>query len=260
MEAAIAVAAIQVLAIAAALWLSARHRLLDRGLPYLVSLAVGVLLATALLHILPDSVNALGNTPTLWLVFVTTLFFMFCFERIFATVTGHPVETPAAGESDCGPHHHHGARPLALIFGGTLHSFVDGVAVTAAFHTGRRIGWLTAVAITLHEVPHRMGDYALLTHLKVGRARAIRLITVVGLAALLGVALVFAAGHLSLGGAISATDWLLPISAASFVYIALVNLMPELASEATLTGVLLQLLSMLAGATLVALIIRLPGA
>ena len=260
MEAAIAVAAIQVIAIAAALWLSARHRLLDRGLPYLVSLAVGVLLATALLHILPDSVTALGNTPTLWLVFAATLFFMFCFERIFATVTGHPVETPADGERDCGPHHHHSTRPLARIFGGTPHSVVDGIAVTAAFHTGRRIGWLTAVAITLHEVPHRMGDYALLTHLKVGRARAIRLISIVGLAALLGVALVLAAAHLHLGGAVNATDWLLPISAASFVYIALVNLMPELTTEDTLRGVLLQLLCMLAGATLVALIIRLPGA
>lgn len=260
MEAAIAVAIIQAIAVAAALWLSARHRLLDRGLPYLVSLAVGVLLATALLHILPESLATIGNRPALWLLFASTLFVLFCFERIFATLTGHSVETPADGESDCAPHHHHGTRPLALIFGGTLHSFVDGVSVAAAFGAGRRIGWLTAIAITLHEVPHRMGDYALLTHLKVPKARAIRLITLVGVAALAGVALVLAAAHLHLQSTVAATDWLLPISAASFVYIAMVNLMPELASEDSLGGVCLQLLSMFGGAVLVALVLHIPGA
>ncbi len=255
MEATLAVTIIQVLAVAAALWLSSRQRLLDRGLPYLVSLAVGVLLATALLHILPESVGALGNRPALWLLFASTIFLLFCFERIFATVTGYPVEAPAQADKDCGQHHHHHGRPLGLIFGGMLHSFVDGVSVAAAFGAGRRIGWLTAVAITLHEVPHRMGDYALLMHLHVKKRRARQLVTLVGIAAIAGVLLVLVAGH-----AYAATGWLLPISAASFVYIALVNLMPELAGEYSLPGVCLQLLCMLAGAVLVAVVLRLPGA
>jgi zinc and cadmium transporter len=257
-EAVAAVAAIQAVAVAAALWLSARQRLLERGLHYLVSLAVGVLLATALLHIMPEAVETLGNRQLLWILFSGTIFVLFCFERIFATVTGHPVETPAKGEPDCGPHQHHdhhGARPLPLIFGGMLHSFVDGVSVAAAFGAGRRIGWLTAVAITLHEVPHRMGDYALLTHLHVRRARALQMIVLIGLAAMLGVVLVLAAGH-----AFAATGLLLPISAASFVYIALVNLMPELGGDHSVGSVCGQLACMLAGAVLVALVLRLPGA
>jgi zinc and cadmium transporter len=136
-----------------------------------------------------------------------------------------------------------------------LHSFVDGVSVAAAFSAGRRIGWLTAVAITLHEVPHRMGDYALLRHLHVSRTRAIRFILLIAVAALVGVALVGIAGH-----TFAATDWLLPISAASFVYIALVNLMPELPGESTIRSVCGQLLCMIAGAALVALVLRVPGA
>jgi zinc and cadmium transporter len=258
LEASIAVAAIQAVAIAAALWLSARHRLLERGMGYLVSLAVGVLLATALLHILPEAIITVGNRPALWFTFLTTIFALFCFERIFATLTGHPVETPAQGEPDCGPHHHHhhehGARPVSLIFGGMLHSFVDGVSVAAAFSAGRRIGWLTAVAITLHEVPHRMGDYALLRHLHVSPGRAQRFLLLIAAAAMAGVAVVGIAGHTFV-----ATDWLLPVSSASFVYIALVNLMPELPGEATIRSVCLQLASMIAGAALVALILRVPG-
>ena len=254
-EATIAVAAIQAIAVTAALWLSSRHRLLEHGLSYLVSLAVGVLLATALLHIMPESVETLGNRPILWILFCSTIFVLFCFERIFATLTGHPVESTAGPDGDCAPHHHHHGKPFGLIFGGMLHSFVDGVSVAAAFGAGRRIGWLTAIAITLHEVPHRMGDYALLTHLHLSRRRALQLILLIALAALAGVLLVIAAGH-----TFAATGWLLPISAASFVYIALVNLMPELGTEQSLPNVCLQLLSMLAGAVLVALVLRVPNA
>lgn len=258
MEAILAVTVIQAIAVLAALWLSSRQRLLEQGLNYLVSLAVGVLLSTALLHILPEALQALGNRRGVWLLVLATLFALFCIERIFAVVTGHPVETPANSPAeDCGPHHHGSppTRPLNLIFGGMLHSFVDGVSVAAAFGAGPRIGWLTAAAITLHEIPHRMGDYALLRHLQVARRRAIELIMLIGVAALAGVLLVVIAGH-----TLAATAWLLPISAASFLYIAMVNLMPELASERSLRSVCLQLLAMLAGAVLVGLVVRLPGA
>lgn len=254
MEAAFAVIVIQVVAVMSAVWLGGRRKLLEEGLPYLVSLAVGVLLATALLHILPEAVAGLGNRPGLWLVFLSTLFALFCIERVSAAVTGHIVESSGQTEPDCGPrHNHHATRPLGLIFGGMLHSFVDGVSVAAAFSAGRRVGWLTAVAITLHEVPHRMGDYALLTHLRVPPRRAMQLILLIALAAVAGVGLVLVVGH-----AFAATNWLLPVSAASFVYIALVNLMPELAGEQRLRSVLAQLLCMLGGAGLVALLLHVP--
>ena len=217
---------------------------------------MGVLLATALLHILPEAVSGLGNRQAVWITFATTIFVMFCIERVFTAVTGHVVESPAPNEPDFVPHHHHhGSRPLSLVVGGMLHSFVDGVSVAAAFSAGRRIGWLTAVAITLHEVPHRMGDYAVLTHLHVPRRRAIQFIVLVAAAAMVGVFLVLLAGH-----TLAATAWLLPVSAGSFVYIALVNLMPELGGDEPLGSVCLQLLCMLLGAAMVALLLRIPHA
>ena len=177
-------------------------------------------------------------------------------------MTGHAGESNVRRElsaDDCvEAHHHHGvppSRPLNLVFGGMLHSFVDGASVATAFAADRRIGWITAVAITLHEIPHRLGDFALLIHLQVTPRRALQLITLVGLPALIGVLLVVFAGH-----TLHATQWLLPISAGSFLYIALVNLMPELHAAARLRSVLLQLLCMTAGALLVALIAHIPGA
>ncbi|MGI4758852.1 MAG: ZIP family metal transporter [Janthinobacterium lividum] len=250
MEAGFAVGIIQAVAVLSAVWLSGRRRWLETGMPYLVSLAVGVLLGTALLHILPEAVTSLGNRQSLWLTFTATIFFLFCIERISSALLGQEA-------SGIGGHHvdlrHHGVRPLSLVVGGVLHSFVDGVSVAAAFTAGRRVGWVTAAAITLHEVPHRMGDYALLTHLRVKKPLAMQLIVWMGVAALTGVFLVATVGH-----AFGAADWLLPISAASFVYIALVSLMPELMGAQGLRTALLQLTCMLLGGVLVILLLRLP--
>ncbi len=261
-EAVIAVTLIQAVAIASAVVLSQRDRLLRANLDYLVSLAVGVLVATALFHLMPEAVQQLGNRPAVWLLLGGTLFALFYVERIFAALTGHAVESNVRRDlaaDDCvEAHHHHGVpptRPLNLVFGGMLHSFVDGASVATAFSADRRLGWITAVAITLHEIPHRLGDFALLVHLRVAKGRALQLIALVGLPAIGAVALVLLAGR-----TMHATTWLLPISAGSFLYIALVNLMPELHAAARIGSVLLQLLFMTVGALLVALIARLPGA
>ena len=260
-QAVVAVVGIQAIAVGMAVLLARRDRLLRANLDYLVSLAVGVLVATALFHIMPEAVEQVGNRSVVWLLFGGTILALFYVERIFAALTGHAVESNVRRDlaaDDCvEAHHHHGvppARPLNLVFGGMLHSFVDGAGVATAFAADMRIGWITAFAITLHEIPHRLGDFALLVHLQVSPRKALQLIALVGLPALAGVLLVIVAGH-----TLHATQWLLPISAGSFLYIALVNLMPELHAAARLGSVLLQLACMTAGALLVALIAHIPG-
>ena len=260
-QAVLAVVAIQLLAVGSAVLLSRRDRLVRANLDYLVSIAVGVLVATALFHLLPEAVDRMGNRLALWLLTGGTILALFYVERIFNAVTGHAVESNVHRDSsteDCvEAHHHHGlppTRPLNLVFGGMLHSFVDGASVATAFAADVRIGWITAIAITLHEIPHRLGDLALLMHLHVSPRRALQLIGIVGAPSLLGVLLVLLLGH-----APHATEWLLPVSGGSFLYIALVNLMPELQTHTRLRPVILQLLCMTAGALLVALITRLPG-
>ena len=261
MEAAAAVCVIQIAAIASAFLLSWRDRLVQNSLPYLVSVAVGVLLGTSVFHILPESMEHADRRQGIFLVFGGTILVLFAVERIFSALTGHAVETAAQAETaleECSEHRHHhhtpSTRPVNLIFGGMLHSFVDGVAVAAAFAVSRRVGWLTAFAITLHEVPHRLGDVALLLHLKVRTGRAMQLAALIGAPSLLGVVLVLLAARSA-----DAVVWLLPVSAASFLYIAMVNLMPELAGERNLGRVALQLACVFGGAALVAGLSGLAG-
>lgn len=250
--------AVQGFVLLAVLLLKGREQFLRRYLAALVALAVGVLLATALLHLLPESVEKLGNRPAVWLTLVATLIGLFATERIFSAVTGGTAE-PAGADTLSSHEHHHGhhtTRPLNLVFGGMLHSFVDGVSVAAAFTVGLRVGLVTAFAILLHEIPHRLGDFALFLHLSLTPRRASQLALLVGLPSLLGVLLVVVIGSSATG----ATLWLLPISAASFLYVAMTSLMPELQHECKLRPVLLQIACVVAGAVMVLLIAKLPGA
>lgn len=253
-----AICMVQVLAVVAVRWLHARTGLLKRYLGHAVALAVGVLLATGLLHLLPEAIEQLGNRRLLWIAFSATFVFLFAIERIFSALTGNAAETAATENLTTHTHHHghHTTRPLNLVFGGMLHSFVDGVSAAAAFALGPRIGVLTAVAIVLHEVPHRLGDFALFMHLGLPEKKALRLAAMVGAPSLLGVFLVAAIGN----AGVSASAWLLPVSAASFVYVAAANLMPELQHECKLIRVAGQIAAMIAGAALVVLLGKLPGA
>lgn len=269
----LAVAAVQLVASAAVLSLHRRQPWLQKALPVAIALAVGVLLATGTAHLLPEAVATLGNRPALWAVFVLTLLALYSVERLFQLASGVPAEPDASRDAagtapNVGPPHplaHHGhrhaARPAALLFGSLTHSLVDGTGIAAAFTLDLRLGWVTALAVALHEVPHRLGDFAVLLHLGLGWGRAAALAIAAGGSSLLGWLLV-----VLLGEAGSArVAWLLPISAASFLYISLVDLLPELAAPSPSAQprsleVFAQLAALAAGIALGLGLTHLPGA
>ena len=261
MESFAAVVAVQLLAAAAVLSLHRSEVWLRRALPFVIAVAVGVLLATGAAHLLPESVEALGNRPALWLTLVLTMLSLFTFERIFQLVSGvrsEPMQEAAIErEHELGHHdHHHASRPATLLMGCMMHSLVDGTSVAAAFSVDRRVGWVTALAVGLHEVPHRLGDFALLIHMGLARGRAALLAVGAGASSLLGWALVAALG--GQGG--HAVAWLLPVSAGSFLYIAMADLLPELQSERRPKAVLAQIVCLAFGIALAIGLTELPGA
>lgn len=245
LTAAVGVGVVQALAVSAAWLLRSREPFLRRYLPLFVSLAVGVLLATALLHLLPEAIQQLGNRLSVWLLVGGTMLVLFATERLVSVFAGAPAEQVASSL----PPHRHGLRtgPTSLLVASMLHSFVDGTALTTAFAAGTRIGWLTTLAIALHEIPHRTGDFALLVHLGIPTRRALRLVLLAGAPAFVGVLVVALVGL----GRVDRVLWLLPISAASFLYIATVNLMPEIQAETSPVEVALELASLALGVFLV---------
>jgi zinc and cadmium transporter len=254
-----AVAGVQVLAAAGVLSVQRSEQRLRRALPFVVSVAVGVLLGTGAVHLLPEAIEALGNRTGVWLTLVGTILALYAFERVFHLISGVSAE-PAAEEEEepenAHHHHHHASRPTTLLLGSLTHSLVDGTSVAAAFAVDRRAGWATALAVGLHEVPHRLGDFALLLHMGQKRSRAAFLAIAAGASSLLGWAFVVALG----AHGTRPVEWLLPVSAGSFLYIALVDLLPELQGERQVSTVLWQLICLAAGVALAVGLTQLPGA
>ena len=262
LDALLAVIAVQAAAVGGAWALRSREKLLHKYLPHLLSLAVGVLLTTALLDLLPEAVAQLGNRRLTWMLLAGSMLGLLAVERIFSALTGTSTE-PEVGELGAyAPAHSHShgrsgqsAKPVNLVLAAMLHSFVDGTALATAFVASPRIGWLTAVAIALHEIPHRIGDFAVLIHLRQSSRRALQLAMLAGLPSLLGVVIVVLAGAGHAGG----VAYLLPVSAGSFLYIATVNLLPEIEQEWGLSSVLWQLAWLALGAGIVAAVVVLGG-
>jgi len=116
----------------------------------------------------------------------------------------------------------HFAAYLNLI-ADSLHNFTDGLAIAAAFHLSRTLGITTTLACFFHEVPHEIGDFAILIRSGFSRTRAVAMQLVTACAAVLGA---------MAGNAINGMDefigMILPFTAGGFIYIAMVGIVPEL--------------------------------
>jgi len=114
---------------------------------------------------------------------------------------------------------------LNLIADG-LHNFTYGLAIGSSYSLGRKVGTVTTLAIFFHEIPHEIGDYAILIQNGCSRKKAMFLQLTTAIGALLGclVGLLF---H-SIGTQLWTTQTFLPITAGGFIYIATVSVIPEL--------------------------------
>ena len=109
-----------------------------------------------------------------------------------------------------------------ILIGDSLHNFVDGVAIAVAFNSSVDLGIATSIAVVAHEVPQEAGDFAILLESGYSKACALWLNTLSSLAALVGAVMTF----FLLPIVQSLVPYLLAVSGASFIYIALADLVP----------------------------------
>lgn len=130
------------------------------------------------------------------------------------------------------------------------HNFTDGLAIGASFLAGTGLGTVTALTVLLHEVPHEVGDLAILVQSGCTKRQAMRLQLVTALGAVAGAA----CSLLAEGAGEAAPLWVLPFTAGGFVYVGTVAVLPQLLREAAPLQSLLQLLALLAGVAMMAAI------
>jgi solute carrier family 39 (zinc transporter), member 7 len=146
-----------------------------------------------------------------------------------------PVSQSSQGHSHshshCSHGHHHGhshTGGLLSLFADALHNFTDGMALAVTFHQSLQLGLATALAILIHEVPHQIGDYAMLAKAGYSHSRAIRMqlytATSAGVGAVVGYAIV---NDLVPGASLVHNDQLLCFIGGGFLYVSCVSILPE---------------------------------
>jgi len=134
---------------------------------------------------------------------------------------GHAVD----GHAHNGHNHDHvGASGVLVIIGDSIHNALDGILIAAAFLKSFPLGLVTTFAVAAHEIPHRVGDFAILVHSGMSRGRALAMNMATGLTSVIG----GIAAYYGLQRTLGALPYALALASAGFLYIAVAGLIPGL--------------------------------
>lgn len=204
----------------------------ERAVPFLISYATGTLLGAALLGLLPQAIEQGGLQVSVGSVLAGLIVF-FSLERLMIWRHCHH-----GGSCEV----HETAGQLILV-GDALHNFVDGIVIAAAFLSSIPLGIATGIAVIAHELPQEVGDFAVLLDNGFSRRRALKWNLISGSATIPGALL----GYLALEESSRLMGPILALSAASFLYIGLADLIPGLHRRIGSEAGIAQFLLLLAG-------------
>jgi zinc and cadmium transporter len=215
--------------------------------PILVSYAIGALLGAAFLEVIPHAFEQ-GEPHQAAAAILGGIFAFFVLEKLLLWRHCHTenceVHDQHRAQQD------HGRSGLLIVVGDSVHNFVDGVLIAAAFLQSTELGIVTAIAIIAHEIPQEVGDFVILLHSGYSKARALAMNLLSSVATLVGGVLGYFA--LSLLEGIHTT--LLGIVAASMIYVAVADLIPGLHRRPELKDTAFQALLIALGIGTIALV------
>ena len=210
--------------------LSIREDLLRKYIFIFISLAVGALLGDAFIHLIPEAFENFTNATLASILIITGVLIFFILEK-FLHWHHH-------GEDKDEPHIHPVGK--LVLFSDGVHNFIDGIIIGVSFIVSIPVG---TVAVILHEIPQEIGDFAVLLHAGYTKSRALWLNFLSALCAVLGVVLTIVLGET---GRVF-TEWILPIAAGGFIYVAVADLIPELQKTKKIKHSALQIMAVVAG-------------
>ncbi len=237
-----------VISIALAAWLT--FRWLSTLVDKLVCVSAGLLLTVALTHLVPEAQAGGVDMHALGWVLLAGILGFFLLEKLALIHHTHHHE----GDQH---HHHHGhdaseARRggIPILVGDAFHNFADGIVIAAAFVLDWQAGVLATAAVIAHEIPHEVGDFMILLNAGYTKQRAFVFNLISGASAVVGGVV----GYFVLDAVNELLPYALLLAAASFIYIALSDLLPEMMRRSRLAQSLPQVGFVLVGVALAALI------
>jgi zinc and cadmium transporter len=212
----------------------------SRLIPWLVSYAVGALLGVSMLAILPETLEQLqrqghGAGAAATRTFATLLVGILVFFVLEKLVLWRHCHT-----HDCEVHD---GSVFPVVVGDAFHNFVDGAVIAAAVLTSIPLGLSTAIAVAAHEIPQEVGDFAILLHAGYSRGRALMLNLMSAAASAVGATCALVAFNV----VPLIIPYFLALAAASFLYVAMADLIPGLHRGRTDAHSMRQILLIAAG-------------
>ena len=218
-------------------------RRLDRVIPLLISLAVGALFGDALVHLLPKSFAETSSMELTSLYVILGILLFLFLERFLHWHHQHR-------DQSLNPIHPMGQ--VILVADG-IHNFLDGLIIGASYLVSVPVGLATSLAVALHEVPQEQGDFGILVHAGFSPRRALTMNFLSGILAIAGVIISLLIG----GEGRDYTQFMLPLTAGGFIYIAGADLIPELHKERDLRSSMAQFAVVILGIGLMYLLLLL---
>jgi zinc and cadmium transporter len=257
----LAILAATLLAGVGSVWLAALlgFGMLARYTQHMLSLAAGALLATAFMHLLPEAFESQVGADQLFPTLLVGLIFFFLLDKAELWHHGHEhhhghdhshdhAHVPAQDHADSQAPAPSGGS-WAILTGDSVHCFGDGVLIASAFVADMRLGVVAALAVLMHEVPHHMGDLAVLRQASDNRRMALVKVSLAGgLTALGGVVGFFLVAQLE-----AYLPYFLAIASSSFLYVALADLIPQLQKKLSARETLAQIVWLAVGMGMVTL-------
>ena len=187
-----------------------------QGLRWMLSFAVGGLLGDTFLHLLPEALASAQNHQDFNIIGLTVLFGLLVFT-ILEKVLSNNIGT--------GENNKHSATGYLNLIANCIDNFNHGLAVGGAFLVSTKVGFVTTGCILIHEIPHELGDFAILMKSGFSRSEAAKA--------------QFSTAFVGIIGAIMALvlDWtgcgilaffIVPFTCGGFLHISMVSVLPDL--------------------------------
>jgi zinc and cadmium transporter len=225
-------------------------RLLVGLVDRLVCVSAGLLLTVALTHLLPESFHSDADPHTLGWVLLISILAFFVLEKSALIHHTHHHEGDAHHHEHGHDAHEAGRGGWPILIGDAFHNFADGMVIAAAFLLDWKAGVLATLAVMAHEIPHEVGDFMILLNAGFSKRKAFVFQLISGSSAVLGGIV----GYFVLDAAGTLLPYALTVAAASFIYISLSDLLPEMMRRKSLRHSVPEVLLVLAGVALAAVV------
>ena len=230
------------------------------GPQHLLSLAAGALLATSFMHLLPEAFESQAGVKALFSTLLVGVVFFFLLDKAELWHHGHEHHHDHDHGHDAHGHQHahsHGdghAAPLrsggwAVLTGDSVHCFGDGILIASAFVADMRLGLIAALSVLAHEVPHLIGDLAVLRQTS-NRSAALVKVSMAGAVTALG----GVTGWWLVDRLHAYLPYFLVVASSSFIYVALADLIPQLQRRLSARETAAQIGWLMGGIALVTLV------